>query len=147
MKTAIGYRDGKPFTVRLLWVGKDSHNRDAYLSEAAGASFLRMAEAAALEHVELVINTAFRDHEWQQRLWDNWVRGLTSLRPSKPGYSLHEAGDAIDIDLVDDDGRERPAARWLLQHSSEYGFSRPVGAEPWHHQFNLAVVAKKERET
>lgn len=142
MIDALGYRDGQPIKLRLVWIGKDSSGRDTYLAESAAPAWVRMASAALADGVDLVINTAWRDHEWQQRLWDAWQKGLTHLRPCRPGYSRHEAGEAVDIDLIDDKGHERPAAAWLLARAHEFGFVHPIGREPWHHEYNPKAAAK-----
>lgn len=136
MTEAIGYRHGEPFQLRLVWIGRDSKGRDAYLGERAAPAFIRMQSAALTDGVDLVINTAWRDHGWQQRLWDAWAKGLTKRKPCQPGYSRHEAGEAVDLDLVDENDHERPCAQWLLRRAAEFGFVNPVDQEPWHYELN-----------
>lgn len=45
---------------------------------------------------------------------------------AKPGSSLHEFGLAVDINSADADALEK------LGLMRKYGFTRPVGGEPWH---------------
>lgn len=47
-------------------------------------------------------------------------------KAAKPGRSLHEFGLAMDVNSTDLDGLEEAG---LMR---KYGFTRPVGGEPWH---------------
>lgn len=189
MVTKTGYVQGSPVELKLSYIGKDTHGRDAYLREDAALAFSRMVSEAEKAGVEILVNTAFRDHDWQQRLWDDYqsscravivslskqlpeetrkpltgeARGLLDnkksdltafcrrvigiaksaglhvpscpLRPAKPGFSNHEGGVAVDIDLIDDNGHERLAKLWLEEHAAEFKFFPTVPGEPWHHDY------------
>ena len=78
------------------------------------------------------INSAKRDPEDQKRLWDESVaagrpgKGPTGMAIGKPGRSLHERGEAVDIQNYKD-----PAAVAAMNHQ---GLSQKVPGDPVHFQ-------------
>lgn len=68
------------------------------------------------------INDGFRSPEDQARMYQKYGPG----RAAKPGTSLHEFGLAVDIDSKTANEMEQMG---LMR---KYGFTRPVGREPWH---------------
>jgi LAS superfamily LD-carboxypeptidase LdcB len=146
MLTVTGYRNGQPLEIQLSYVGKTARGLDAYLAPDAAADFARMAAACkeATGH-DLIINEAYRSLEKQRRIYELWeavefrwlrapesARGPRPLRPAKPGYSKHGYGKALDLDLIDDHGRPRPYAQWVVQNHERFGFKRTVPGEDWH---------------
>jgi len=142
-----GYRDGVPFDLSLSYVGHDARGGHAMLSEDASSAYLLMAMAASKAGHELVVNSAWRSHDHQRRLYSFWesakmrwdkgdplTRGPRPLRPSRPGHSPHESGNAVDIDVFEA-GKPRPVVAWLKAHAAEYGFRATVPQEPWHYEF------------
>lgn len=69
------------------------------------------------------VNEAFRSYAEQAALYRKYG---SSGRAAPPGRSLHEFGLAIDINSEDTRELERLG---LLR---KYGFTAPVGGEPWH---------------
>lgn len=71
---------------------------------------------------KLPITGGYRSYEKQAQLY----RTMPAGRAAPPGRSLHEFGAAFDMD--------RGAAGELekLGLMRKYGFTRPVGGEPWH---------------
>jgi LAS superfamily LD-carboxypeptidase LdcB len=149
MVKATGYAEGKPLGIELTFIGKDTKGREALLRADAALAFSRMLSAAKASGIELPFNCAFRDHEWQEKLWNEYqrdaakwaltpmaTRGARPLRPSKPGFSRHEAGLAVDFSTLDASGKERPALAWLRGNGSDFGFANTVSAEPWHWEFS-----------
>lgn len=135
--------DYRPDLVELegFWVSKD----------CAGA-LLAMMEACRAAGHQCVINTAYRDRDYQQMLWDNRYNNyiaqgytpsaateLTALFVLPPGHSEHHTGLAVDIT-----GTEQMYT-WLEQHAPEYGFIlrypenktqwTGVSYEPWHFRY------------
>lgn len=135
--------DYRPDLVELegFWVSKD----------CAGA-LLAMMEACRAAGHRCVINTAYRDRDYQQMLWDNRynnyiAQGYTPTAAAElsaqfvlpPGHSEHHTGLAVDIT-----GTE-PMYSWLEQHAPEYGFIlrypedktdwTGVSYEPWHFRY------------
>ena len=78
------------------------------------------------------INSAKRDPEDQKRLWDESVaagrpgKGPTGMAIGKPGRSLHERGEAVDIQNYKD-----PAAVAAMNNQ---GLSQKVPGDPVHFQ-------------
>lgn len=69
----------------------------------------------------LLVTEAFRTRADQEAL-----RSKYGNRAAKPGTSLHEFGLAVDVNSPDADALDKMG---LLR---KYGFTRPVGGEPWH---------------
>ena len=67
------------------------------------------------------VNDGFRSFAEQQALHAKYPQ-----KAAKPGRSLHESGIAIDINSADADALDKAG---LMR---KYGFTRPVGGEPWH---------------
>lgn len=69
----------------------------------------------------IVINSGKRSYQEQAALYAS-----NPEKAAKPGRSLHEFGLALDIPSVYTDQLEK------LGLMRKYGFTRPVGGEPWH---------------
>lgn len=120
------------------WLG--AKHPPQYLEKYTAHHWILMKRAAKDDGIDLVIYSAYRSHEHQQRLFDQWQDGKRHLRPSKPGWSRHESGRAVDIlrshDDPDGGGPEvGPTDKWLEKNARDYGFYRTVPAELWHWEF------------
>ena len=135
MRDATGYVLGKPVPLRLVEIDDAGHE----LEEATAAAFLEMAEAARADGVTFTVNTAWRDHDHQRRLYDSYMRKLSVWlvrkelpRPppaAPPGFSTHEAGTTVDVESA---GGTNAAFHWLTANGARWGFRRSVKIEPWH---------------
>lgn len=67
------------------------------------------------------ITSGFRSEEKQKALY-----AKDPAHAAKPGHSLHEKGLAIDMDSKTANQLDK------LGLMAKYGFTRPVGQEPWH---------------
>lgn len=67
------------------------------------------------------ITSGFRTQDQQEALYRR-----DPSKAAKPGFSLHERGLALDISSADLNALEE------LGLMRKYGFTRPVGGEPWH---------------
>lgn len=131
-RTAIGYRKGKPFRIRIVDVaGEEVEVRTA-------RAFEKMRAAAERDGVELVIWSGFRRHERQAELYARYRAGHGNLA-AKPGYSNHQSGRALDLRL-----RSEQTYAWLLEHARRFGFKRTVRGEPWHWEY-VGVPKKRRR--
>lgn len=153
MSTRIvkGYRNGQSFDVVVVEI------RGIVLEASTALRLDLMCEAAARDGIELVPREGFRENATQRAIWLS--RQCTCGRNKKPhardcvitvkgpaarpGYSAHEAGEAIDFkvrmtcaDLRE--GRKSREYEWLEAHAHEFGFARTVDVEPWHWQ-NVAI--------
>lgn len=67
------------------------------------------------------LNSGYRDTKKQAELYR-----ANPAKAARPGTSMHEFGLAVDINSKDADKLEE------LGLMRKYGFTRPVGGEPWH---------------
>lgn len=86
------------------------------------------------------VNDGFRSYEKQAALHRQYPD-----KAAPPGRSLHEFGIAVDINSADADALEK------LGLMKKYGFTRPVGGEPWHMepagvQRNIDLARKDARK-
>lgn len=87
---------------------------------------------------KLRINSAKRDSEDQQRLYNNWIaRGKTGMPVGKPGTSRHEKGIAVDIQ---NHGDSQAVAAMNRQ-----GLYQKVPNDPVHFQFAKGGIAMGPR--
>jgi soluble lytic murein transglycosylase-like protein len=103
----LAYRQGKP------------------MRPDVAEAFDRMAAAAAVDRVGLIVTSAFRSDAEQARLWaanpdPKWV--------APPGESLHRLGTELDLGP--------PAAYgWLADNAERFGFVQRYSWEPWHYGY------------
>jgi LAS superfamily LD-carboxypeptidase LdcB len=131
-RKALAYVNGQPAEVELVSIG------GGYLLRAdAAEAFGRMRAAAAGDGVFLKVNSAFRTMGEQETLWDRYLAGGNLA--ARPGYSPHQSGVAVDIqvDAVPGDPRTgtNAASRWLETYARNFRFYR-IPAEAWHWEFH-----------
>jgi hypothetical protein len=119
-RPAVGYRRGRPMKLRVVTVGW----ADVELRTAR--AFLAMRQAAARSGIDLWINSGYRTHEQQTLLYRAWREGWGN-GAARPGYSKHQSGRALDLDV-----RDPATFAWLKRHARRFGFRRTVRSEPWH---------------
>lgn len=85
--------------------------------------------AAAREGVTLQLNSGFRTQGEQESLYQRYQAGTGNLA-AYPGYSNHQHGQAIDIDVVRQDAYD-----WVHSHAPGMGWRRTVPSEPWHWEY------------
>lgn len=112
-------------------------------------------DAADLGH-PIVIQSAYRSYEYQERVFNYWVKqeGMENalLTSARAGHSEHQLGTVLDFRSEDgaapwdlEDWAETPAGGWMSEHAWEYGFimSYPkdkqeescYSYEPWHYRY------------
>lgn len=120
---------------KILKFGTGSGSKENF--EGLDSTFKDAVIAAATEYNAvtgnmIMINSAKRASEDQQRLYDETVaagrpgRGPTGMAVGKPGRSLHEKGQAVDIQNYKD-----PAA---ISAFNKQGLSQKVPGDPVHFQ-------------
>jgi len=127
MATVEGYVNGLPVRLDVVKIDAAGHQ----LRKDAAAAFMRMQSAAQAAGVTLVVNTAFRDMAFQERLYALYQAGTGNLA-AKPGTSNHQGGVAVDVETA---GGTNPAFVWLNNNAFRFGFKRTVASEPWHWEF------------
>jgi D-alanyl-D-alanine carboxypeptidase len=129
-RPAVGYRRGKKFRIKIVSVdGRDIEVKTA-------RAYLAMREAAAAQGVELQLNSGFRTNDDQQMFYLAYKAGL-GARAARPGYSNHQSGSALDIDVWNYDHLV-----WLEANAARFGFKRTVTGEPWHWEYAKRYVIK-----
>lgn len=140
---SLGYVKRKP-----VWLDLTSIGNGKYLETKAAVDFLRMQKAAEVMGVKLVVNTAFRSHEYQTLLYTKYKIDLAAFQQNRekikqpslvarPGWSTHQAGLSVDINRAPGDDpktiqADSPIDLWLRAHAAEFGFVNDVKSEPWH---------------
>jgi LAS superfamily LD-carboxypeptidase LdcB len=122
----VGYRNGKAINLEVTEV-------DGVLVEVSTArAFIKMRDAADEQGVYLQAWSGFRSNDKQRELYDAWKAGAGNPA-AKPGYSNHQSGRAIDINLL---GVPKETYAWLNKNAARYGFRRTVPSEPWHWEYS-----------
>ncbi len=133
---------------------------DLRLRAALIPDLLAMAAAAAAAGAPLVLSSAWRSYDYQERLYEAGLRTQTPEEVEKtlapPGHSQHQLGTAIDFGSIDLSFARTPSGRWLAQNAWVYGFSLsyPEGQEgltgyswePWHYRYIGRVAARLAAE-
>ena len=167
---------------KIILVNKQNpipYDYDAEIVDINGGAKIRreialpladMFEDAKEDGVSLMVCSAYRSHEYQERLFDKKIRtytgrGLSYLDAFRigsysviiPGTSEHELGMALDIVtpgyMTLDEGYAKTAAgKWLKENAYKYGFilRYPEGKEyitgiifePWHYRYVGEEAAK-----
>jgi LAS superfamily LD-carboxypeptidase LdcB len=124
-RQVVGYQNGRAIKLEVTDV-------DGVLVEVNTAkALLAMKHAADKDGVYLQAWSGFRSNEKQQELYDAWKAG-SGNPAAKPGYSNHQSGRAVDINLL---GVPKETYAWLLKHAGKFGFNRTVPSEPWHWEY------------
>jgi len=118
--TRVGYRNGRPFRIRVVAVD------GCEVETQTARAFARMRTAAERDGIRLLVWSGFRSFEHQAELYAQW-RAKEGNLAAKPGWSNHQSGRALDLVLQVDGAFE-----WLQKHARSYGFKRTVHGEPWH---------------
>jgi D-alanyl-D-alanine carboxypeptidase len=108
-----------------------------------------MSEAARAAGSPLVISSAWRSYQYQERLYASALarqpREEVEKTLAPPGHSQHQLGTAIDFGSIDVSFAETAAGQWLFANAGSFGFSLsfPRGEEsltgyswePWHYRY------------
>jgi D-alanyl-D-alanine carboxypeptidase len=119
------------------------------LRRAAAEALETMAAAARSQGIILVASSAYRSYNYQVQVYNRIVgelgREAADRESSRPGYSQHQTGLALDFGSIDDSFAETRAGRWVLENGSRFGWSLsfPDGYEDitgyrwesWHYRY------------
>lgn len=142
----------EPSDLRTLNVTEGS---GYYLRDEAATALENMFAAALKDGVTLLPASAYRSQAYQEPLYNGYVQQYgkdeADTISSRPGYSDHQTGLAIDIadhdraTVFTADMENTPEGKWLYEHAHEYGFvlRYPKGKdaitgytfEPWHYRY------------
>jgi D-alanyl-D-alanine carboxypeptidase len=117
----------------------DNRPTVANLDPALLGALRRAAAQAALDRVEIVVNSGWRSRQHQERLLQEAVSKYGSLRQAArwvatPDTSPHVSGNAVDVGPSD-------AAVWLSEHGAAFGLCQIYGNEPWHFELRPQAIA------
>ncbi|MEN8189335.1 MAG: M15 family metallopeptidase [Thermodesulfobacteriota bacterium] len=119
-----------------------------YLLPDACTALIEMGDAAALDGIELKVDSSYRSGRYQKiiftrlmaegRTFDDIIRYV-----APPGYSEHMLGTVVDFAPGNWRFAETPAYQWLRTNANHFGFhetlpeSSPDGIpwESWHWQY------------
>ena len=119
------------------------------LREEAAEAFKAMQAAAKEDGIKIAPLSAYRDFEYQKKIYERSKKYLGAQRTEKyvaaPGHSQHQLGTAVDITNTNINFESTPESLWLKRNAGDYGFSLsfPKGQEektgfayePWHYRY------------
>ena len=122
-------------------------------------NFSKLFESAKLENYKIIVVSAYRDYEYQKKLFNSYVneKGINyALKCSaKAGHSEHQTGLAIDVMGSNNDYNlfgESKEFEWMKKNAYKYGFilrypkdkENITGFkyEPWHYRY-VGIEASK----
>lgn len=136
------------------------------LRKRAKEAFLKMAKDAKKEGLNIILVSAFRDYNYQEKLYNNYRlekgESYADMCSAKAGHSEHQTGlaiDVADISLDYDNFEKTKEFIWMIKNAHKYGFilRYPKGKfhitgfkyEPWHFRYvgNIATYIHKKNIT
>ena len=123
-----------------------SYDEKYKLREEAANCFEEMMSAAALDSVFLRPYSAYRSFAYQNSLYNTYVekdgKEKADTYSARPGHSEHQTGLAVDVWSEGCNSLNENDAKWLKEHSFQYGFivrytkeNKEITGyieEPWH---------------
>lgn len=123
-------------------------------------AFKNMWSAANKKDLILIVNSSYRDYEFQKIVWDNYedYRGeeYADSIAARPGYSEHQTGLSLDIITYGANKNtfdETDEFKWLQKNAHKYGFIlrypkdkeeiTGYAYESWHYRY-VGVEAATE---
>jgi hypothetical protein len=103
------------------------------------AALRAAATDAAASGITFVVNSGWRSRAYQEQLFKEAVARYGSPAAAerwvaRPGTSVHEAGEAVDIG-------GSGAAAWLSRHGRAYGLCQIYRNESWHYELRPEAIA------
>jgi len=124
------------------------------LEPDAAAAWKQMKAAAARDHVELRLVSAYRSVEYQAGIIRRKRERRQSLEQilavsAPPGFSEHHTGRAVDINSLEASFEHSDAYAWLVLNARRFGFGlsyprdNALGYqfEPWHWCYQPTLLA------
>ena len=119
------------------------------LAGVAYENYIKMADAARNEGLNLRIVSAYRTEAYQRSLYNSRVRTTGKINAdnysARPGHSEHQTGLAVDINSTKGVFEYSNEFKWLQKHAHEYGFIMRYPKdkewitgykyEPWHYRY------------
>jgi D-alanyl-D-alanine carboxypeptidase len=126
------------------------------LKKAAYEAFIEMHDDAKKEKLKLRISSSYRSFQLQKYLYNIFVnkdgQKKTDSYSSRPGYSEHQTGLAMDLMPTERNFKNTKEFAWLLENAHNYGFILRYPEdkeyitgytyEPWHYRYVGTQAAK-----
>lgn len=145
-----GYSGGQRYTIRLCEIpnfrsnSSEDINGLARVNSTGSAQWFQLFQRSLGSGITLSANSSFRTMERQEYLYNCMVTGgcNNGNTAARPGYSNHQIGLAIDIDIAP--GRDPslttcqanpdsyPVYKWLAANGPPLGIEAKVSSECWH---------------
>lgn len=125
------------------------------LRSEAALAFMEMCDAAKLDNIIIYNLSAYRSYDYQVNLYNKYVErdgDEADIYSARPGFSEHQTGLCLDLNLIDSSFEGTDEALWLQDNAYKYGFILrfPKGKEditgykyePWHYRYVGKEAAK-----
>ena len=140
-----------------------SYGDNQKLRKVAYDAFVQMFNAAKENNITLIINSSYRSYKDQEDTYNKYISWYGEIETdkiaSKPGFSEHQTGLAIDIQTYNttkDNFENSDAFKWLKNNAYKYGFILRYPKdkeyltgykyEPWHYRYVGIDTAKYIQE-
>lgn len=124
---------------RFVLVDKKWSKKEVYLQKKTYMAFVKMAEAAKEDDINLFVLSGTRNFSDQKKVWeDYWKKNQKKIKNAKdnakkilnynsmPSTSRHHWGTDIDINSDDpkyfDKEEGKKIYRWLVENANKFGF-------------------------
>ena len=157
----ISVKDGITYVNGILIANKSyslpqSYDPGKILPEALSAFYTMQADAYKAG-CNLWITSGYRSYSYQSSLYNQYAArdgyAKADTYSARPGYSEHQTGLAMDINVAGDSFGYSPESKWLAANCWKYGFiiRYPQGKqditgykyEPWHVRYLGKDLAKE----
>jgi len=127
------------------------------MRKEAANNFMKMADAATLDNIVIKNASGYRSYNYQVNLYDNYVKKdgkeAADTYSARPGFSEHQTGFALDINMDNINFYETIEYQWLSKNAYKYGFILRYPKdkeyitgykfEPWHYRYVGRKHSKK----
>ena len=163
-RTKNGYslmtKDGISTINGIIIVNKSYPIAKSYgtsLTKEVEDAFNKMQIDAKKDNIDLFIKSGFRSYDTQVNVYNNWVnldgKEIAETYSARPGYSEHQTGLALDLNLIEDNFKNSMEFKWLQDNCYKYGFilrypenKQDITGyiyEPWHYRYVGENLAKE----
>ncbi|MDO4963669.1 MAG: M15 family metallopeptidase, partial [bacterium] len=124
------YLDEKYIPEDIVSVDKNYTVYNAKINKTVYDNFMKLANDAKDENLTIKITTGYRDYNFQNTLYNNYVKADGVINADKysarPGYSEHQLGYSVDLtnakNVSFDEFEDTEEFRWLKDNAYKYGF-------------------------
>ena len=131
-----------------------------HLSRRIMPDLMAMVETARNSGLELLVSSAYRSYDYQERVYRRHVADLGTAEAdrvsARPGHSQHQLGTTVDFGSISVGYGTTVNGRWMASNAWRFGFSLSYPAdaeeltgyryEPWHFRYVGRVGTRLERE-